>query len=151
MTQMNYTGRVRNARILITISTLIYGVLPLLADLSETHVFHPDWPPHARLHTVWLLATHSAMAAVALHLMWRSHLDGLPRLRVAGWMGLCVLGGFCMSAATTHLYGGALSDPKGGGVTIMGTDANLLVFTASLGLVLVGLWLCSKTNGARGA
>jgi hypothetical protein len=31
--------------IIISLATVIYGVSPLIADLSITHVFHPDCPP----------------------------------------------------------------------------------------------------------
>lgn len=57
-------------RVLMTVATLCYGVLPLLVDLTETHVFHPGWTPHARMHMVWLLGTNSAIAVLALYCLW---------------------------------------------------------------------------------
>lgn len=134
------TGSLRASRILITIATLVYGVIPVLVDLTETHVFHPDWTPHARFHMVWLLSTNSILAALALYLMWISKYDAVIRIRAAGAVGLCVLGGFFVSALTKNLYGGLLVDPVGGVPPIMGLDANLVIFTPMLVLVVIGLW-----------
>jgi small-conductance mechanosensitive channel len=135
------SGSLRASRILITIATLVYGVIPLLVDLTETHVFHPDWPPHARFHMVWLLGTNSMLALLALYLLWVSRLDAQIRARIAGLIGLCVYGGFIVSTLTRNAYGGALVDPAGGVPPLMGMDANLLVFLPMLLLVVVGLWM----------
>ena len=134
------TGSLRVSRVLITIATLVYGVIPVLVDLTETHVFHPDWTPHARFHMVWLLSTNSILAVLALYLMWISKYDEVIRIRAAGVIGLCVLGGFFVSTLTKNLYGGLLVDPVGGVPPIMGLDANLVVFTPMLVLVVIGLW-----------
>ena len=64
------SGSLRASRLLITIATLCYGIIPLLVDLTETHTFHPDWPPHARFHMVWLLGTNTSLAVLSLILMW---------------------------------------------------------------------------------
>ena len=140
--------RLHSARILVTFASLIYGVLPLLADLSPTHVLHPDWTPHARFHTVWLLATNTSLAALSLWLLWRSRLGLRLRVRLAGALGVCVLGGFCVAALTTGLYGGALADPEGGVPTLLGLDLNLLVFAPTLGLVGFALWRSAEGDPA---
>ncbi len=132
------------ARVLITIATLVYGVIPLLVDISDTHAFHPDWPPHARFHMVWLLGTNSTLAVLALYLMWISRIDNAIRIRLAGLIGLCVYGGFVISTLTRSFYGGSLVDPSGGVPPVMGMDASLLVFLPMLGLVLVGLWFANR-------
>ena len=145
---MKLNARLRASRILLTVATAIYGVLPLLADLSETHVLHPAWTPHARFHTVWLLATNSSLAALALFWLWRSSQAIERRLRHAGLLGLCVYGGFAISALTHRLYGGALADPDTGVPRILGLDANLVVFLPALALVAYATWLGSKAPGA---
>jgi hypothetical protein len=137
-------GPLSISRVLITIATLVYGVIPLLVDISETHAFHPDWPPHARFHMVWLLGTNSTLAVLALYLMWISKIEGAVRARIAGLIGLCVYGGFIISTVTRKLYGGALVDSVGGVPPVMGMDANLLVFLPMLGLVLLGLWFAYR-------
>lgn len=132
-------------RIFMTLATLMYGIIPPLVDLTETHVFHPDWTPHARMHMVWLLGTNTAIALVALYFLWlhKSRLAvGVP---LAGVMGLCVYGGFMLSAFTTPLYGGSMSD-AGGVPPVLGLDANILAFSFALLLLIVGWRLAGRSD-----
>jgi hypothetical protein len=133
-------------RILMTVATLIYGIIPPFVDLTETHVFHPDWTPHSRMHMVWLLGTNSSLAVVALFFLWLYKEDRAFGIRLAGALGLCVYGGFMLSAATISLYGGSLSD-KGGVPPIMGMDANIFGFSLGL-LVLILGWTLARTRSA---
>ena len=121
-------------RILITVATLLYGVLPLLADLSETHVLNPSWTPHARFHLVWLLATGASIAALALWLLWVR-----GDVVLAAVLGLCVLAGFWIAAATKSLYGGALADGGGPEEEPGAVAANAVFFGLIMALLLVGL------------
>lgn len=130
----------------MTVATLMYGLIPPFIDLTETHVFHPDWTPHARMHMVWLLGTNLTLAAVALFLLWRSKLDSATGVRLAGVLGLCVYGGFMSAAATSSLYGGSLAD-IGGVPPILGMDANIA--SISLGLVMLTTgWLLARPSHA---
>ena len=132
-------------RIIMTIATLMYGVIPPFVDLTETHVFHQDWTPHARMHMVWLLGTNTTIALVALYFLWLQKSSSALGVRLAGVLGLCVYGGFMLSASTTSLYGGSLSD-KGGVPPVMGMDANILAFSLALVLLLVGWYLARKSD-----
>ncbi len=133
------------SRWLITIATLVYGFIPPLVDLTSTHVFHPDWMPHARLHAVWQLGTNSGLALLALYQMWVKSDNELLRIRFAGLIGLCVYGGFFVGALTHPLFGGALADEQGGVPTVMGLYGNVIAFTPMLMLVISGLWLSRST------
>ena len=127
------------ARILITLATLLYGVLPLLADLSDTHVLNPSWTPHARFHLVWLLGTGALIAALALWLLWVRG-DGV----LAAVLGLCVLAGFWIAVATKSLYGGALADGVTSADERTAVGANAVFFGLILVLLVVGLVLHSR-------
>ncbi len=123
-------------RVLMSAATAFYMLVPPIVDFTESHVFHPDWPPHARFHMVWLLATASSIGAFAQYWIWqRSH----PSLgiRLAASLSLCVLGGFFASALGMGWYSGSLSD-AGGLEMIMGIDANLLAFCAVSATLLTG-------------
>ena len=133
-------------RVLITLATLIYGVVPPFVDLTETHVFHPEWTPHSRMHMVSLLGTNSAIAILALYFLWFHKANRAFGVRLAGILGVCVFGGFWLSASTVSLYGGALSD-KGGVPPIMGMDANVVVFSLAVLSLLVG-WFLARAKGA---
>ena len=136
-------------RVLMTLATLIYGVIPPIVDLGATHVLHPDWTPHARMHMVWLVATMSSMSLLALYFLWR-HADRSLGVLMGGLLGMCALGGFFVSAATAPLYGGSLSD-KGGVPDVAGfIDANLLGFGIAAAMLLVG-WFLARPKGASQA
>ena len=132
-------------RVLMTLATAVYGLVPPIVDLGVTHALHPDWPPHARMHMVWLLVTMSSIAVLALYFIWR-HSDRQFGIRMGGLLGLCAFGGFFVSAATTQLYGGSLHD-KGGVPPIAGfIDANLLGFGVAVLLLLIG-WRTARLVG----
>ena len=133
-------------RVLMTLATLIYGVLPPFVDLTETHVFHPEWTPHSRMHMAWLLGRNAAIAGVALYFLGLHKANNAFGVRLAGILGLCVFGGFWLSAFTISLYGGAMSD-KGGVPPVLGMDANIVVFSLALLLLLVG-WFLARARSA---
>jgi len=98
-------------RLLMSLGTVIAGFLPLLVDLSPTHVLNPAWPAHARLHEVWLLTTGVLLALVALFFIWLYR--ERPRFGIAmgAVLGSALLGGFFIASATASLYAGVLVDP----------------------------------------
>ena len=135
-------------RVLMTFCTVGYGFLPPFVDLGRTHVQHPDWTPHSRMHMVWLLATNFGVSVLALYLLWLHSARATLGVRLAGLLGVCVYGGFLLAAATAPLYGGSLSD-RGGVPPLMGMDVNLLVFSLSLLILLAGWYLAARTGSAE--
>jgi Family of unknown function (DUF6640) len=124
------------SKLLITLAILSYGVVPLLADLNASHLFHPDWTPHARLHTAWLLATCSAIGLVALYVTWIK-----DEVSLGGVLSICVLGGFWVATLSSHLYGGSLADTGGVDIHVLGFDANSFVFALTSTAALLGMLL----------
>ena len=118
------------SRILITVVTFLYGIAPLFADLNVTHVLHPEWTPHARLHMVWLLGTNTSIAVLALWLLWSR-----GQLVLSAVLGLCVMTGFWFAVATRGLYGGTLADVGGIETRFLGVEGNSFLF----GLIVVML------------
>jgi Family of unknown function (DUF6640) len=55
-------------KILITLALAITAVGSLLADWNRTHVFNPEWPPHARFHEVAYLCLAVGASALGLWL-----------------------------------------------------------------------------------
>jgi hypothetical protein len=130
---------------LLLATAAIYGIVPPLVDLSATHALHPDWPPHARFHMVWLLATNSALAAIVSWLVLAGGNESrLVRLRLASLLGVAALGGFVIATLAQGAYGGALSDPTGGVPPILGLDGNLLGFTPAFLAQLAAVWMAHR-------
>jgi Family of unknown function (DUF6640) len=124
------------SKLLITLAILSYGAVPLIADLNPTHLFHPDWTPHARLHAAWLLASCSAIALVALYVTWIKE-----QVQLGGVLSICVLGGFWIAALSRGLYGGSLTDTGGVEVTVLGFEANSFAFTVTFMMAVAGMLL----------
>lgn len=124
------------SKILLTLGTLIYCIAPLFADLNASHVHHPEWTPHARLHMVWLLSVSFSIGALALYQIW---VKGNELL--AGTLGLIILGGFWVAALTKDSYGGALADEGGIERLIMGLNGNAFGFGVATVLIVAGLLL----------
>jgi hypothetical protein len=125
----------------MTVAALVASVLPILVDISESHLLNPEWPSHARVHEVWLLATGTGVGIVALWLIWMR-----PRLVLATILITCILGGFLVAAATAPLYGGVLVDPATAHLMpnndrVLGIPANLFAFSLALVILLIGLAL----------
>ena len=131
-------------RILITLGTLLYTVAPPLADFNHSHALNPDWPGHARFHMVWLVAANSAIGLLALHRLWRH-----GQAQLAAVLGLLVLGGFWVAAATRWLYAGTFNDAGGIETQVLGLDANVFAFSIATTLILAGWALSRRETGTR--
>lgn len=54
------------AKLLVTVGIVFYALVVPIFEINASHVFNPHWPPHARLHEVWQLATNCALGAFSL-------------------------------------------------------------------------------------
>ncbi len=73
------------ARILVTISALICAVTGAVIDLgTDTHVFNPEWPPHAKYHDVMYIFVSAGIGLVCLWLAWskRARVDHILTLQI---------------------------------------------------------------------
>ena len=133
---------------ILLFTAVIYGVVPPIVDWSPTHAFHPDWPPHARFHMVWLLGTNSTLALIVVFLVLKPAGDRILQLRIASLLGVAAFAGFVVATILQPSYAGALHDPTGGVPPIMGVDANLLTFTPAIMLQLFAVWLAFRAKPA---
>lgn len=138
----------RLAKILLTIAALQYGIVPPIVDLTESHVFHAAWPPHARFHMVWLLVITSLLAIQTLYLVWKPTKHAGTQLRFALVPGWIALVGFAIATTTRGFYGGMLADPEFA-ISIFEIDGNVFSFSiaACFQAVATGLVL-SRTDDA---
>ena len=123
---------------LMSLAILMYGVIPLFADLNRTHATNPRWPEHARFHVVTQVITTASIALVALWLLWSPGIERSLGVCIATVLSLCVIGGFFASAAFRSRYGGALSDTEGGIPKLRKFDLNSINFGAAAVLLIAG-------------
>ncbi|MDT8189537.1 hypothetical protein [Pseudomonas aeruginosa] len=130
------------AKLIITISALLYGLGVPLLEINQTHVFNPQWEAHARLHEVWQLATNSALAVLALWLTWRRQ-----QIRLASLLSMLVTGGFLFAFFARHSYGGSMVLSDGSEKLVLGINLGLFAF--GIVFVLLGLVFLRTKPAAR--
>lgn len=125
--------------VLMSVGAVMYGILPLFADLNKTHVTNPQWPPHARFHVVNQVLTGFLIAVISLYLIWLPVGEARTSVALALVLGLSVIGGFFASMVFRNFYGGALGDKRGGIAKYRNLDLNAVSFGLS-GLLLLSGW-----------
>src|SRR5204863_6814781 len=58
-------------KMLISLAAILTAVVPFLADWNDSHLFSPQWSPHARFHGAVSLGMTTILSSVALWLLWR--------------------------------------------------------------------------------
>src|SRR5579863_6338627 len=101
------------ARILLTLVTLGYGFVTIVADFNKTHATNPKWTPHARFHVVWQILSYSGVGLIALYLIWIDGPNPLERLYLAAALSAAIYGAFFLAVLTRPVFGGALYDDNG--------------------------------------
>jgi hypothetical protein len=101
------------ARILLSLVTVGYGGITILADINKTHATNPTWTPHARFHVVWQVASYAGIGLLSLALIWAPGPYAVARLYLAAAFAVAVYGGFFVALFTMRLYGGRTFDDNG--------------------------------------
>ena len=101
------------ARILLTLVTLGYGFVTILADFNKTHATNPKWTPHARFHVVWQICSYAGLGLLALALLWMPGPHAMERLILVAVMGAIVYAAFFVAVLAMPLYGGGAYDDNG--------------------------------------
>ena len=91
------------SKILVTFGILVYAVVVPILEINASHVFNPDWPPHARFHDVWQLYTHSTIGVFCLWLVWAK-----GNVRIPGVLGILIMGGVVFAHVIEGTYGGSV-------------------------------------------
>lgn len=125
-------------RLLVTAATAAYALGPFVIDMNRTHLLHPAWPGHARLHLMWAAVGQLGVGLIAAALVWWPGPFATERCRLAAALGLCFMTGFFVAAATARWFRGTLHDPRGV-PPFHGIDGNLVACTAITGLLVAGL------------
>lgn len=128
------------ARICVTFGVLVYALVIPYLEINDSHVFNTSWPPHARLHEVWQLATHGALGVLTLWLAW-----GRGEVRIASLINVVVMGGVLVAHGLAHTYGGSIHS---GNLETMVLGMPLAVFVASVVVGLAGIALVASPASA---
>lgn len=139
------------ARILLSLATIGYGLVPMKVDFNKTHATNPLWTPHARFHVVWQMLSYGGFGVIALALIWLRGPLAVERLYLAAAFGVAVYGAFFVTALARSLFGGRLHDDNGVPplpVTIAGRkmlwDVNMLAFSILFALLVAGTAMVAR-------
>ena len=110
-------------KIAVTFSVILYAIVVPFLDINETHVWNPDWTPHARIHEVWQLITNSTIGVLCLWLVWFK-----KEVQLSALLSLIVTGGFLLAFVLKDGYGGSMRYLDGSEKTISGINIGILGF-----------------------
>ena len=116
------------AKLLISVGALFYILVIPLLEWNHSHVFNPQWPPHARFHEVWQLFTHITLGMIVLWLVWLRGQILLPAL-----ISCCVMSGVVFSHILSPFVGASV---RSGNLTKHFLGFDLAVIVASLVVVM---------------
>lgn len=121
-------------RILVTIGIVLYALAVPILEINDTHVFNPEWAPHARLHEVWQLVTNTAFGLLSLWLTWfRSE------VKMPAAITCLVTGGFLAAYLLRDGYGGSMVLSNGAEKTLLGLNLGVVAFTLAIALAVLAL------------
>jgi hypothetical protein len=120
------------SKIILTFGVILYAIVVPILEINATHVFNPDWTPHARIHEVWQLITNSSLGVLCLWLTWEK-----GKILLSSTLSLFVTGGFLIAFVLQESYGGSMKYLDGSEKTLLGLNIGVLGF----GLVVILLCL----------
>lgn len=125
-------------KLLISLAAILTAVVPFLADWNDSHLFSPQWSPHARFHGVVSVGMTTILSSVALWLLWRRSPDEDAAVTTAAAIPIAYWGSFFLAPVVP---GTAVEDPGHRLTRIAGVPSNLLgagatILTAGLGWIL---------------
>src|SRR5947209_19743437 len=96
-------------KILISLAAIITAVVPFLADWNDSHLFSPQWSPHARFHGAVSLGMTTILSSVALWLIWRRSPDQDAPVTVAAaipmaYCGMLFLASFVHDTSVVYIW-----------------------------------------------
>lgn len=133
---------------MVTLGILFYGIAVPILELNDTHVFDPQWTSHARLHEVWQLTTNSGIALFSFWLVWWKE-----NIKLAGLLGLFVMGGFLFAYVVRESYDGSMLMSDGSEKTILGINLGVVSFgfASALHLLAISIARSIKAVEEQGA
>jgi hypothetical protein len=117
-------------------------------DWNFTHVFNPEWPPHARFHTVAGISMTIGLCLVALWLIWRNPPDRGASLTVAALFPISYWGSFFVAAA---IPGSGVEDHPGDLPRVRGLPLNLFIAAVVVLLTIAGSVIARGASRAAGS
>ena len=127
----------------VALCAFVLSVVIPFMEISNSHLFNPEWPGHARLHEAWQLLENAAISILAFILVWKGI---APRLGIV--LGLILSTSFLIAWAAGPLYGGSMVHSDGTNFTIGGISVVVVGVAVISGLLLLGWLALARQNEA---
>ncbi|MBV7337450.1 hypothetical protein KFU94_56305 [Chloroflexi bacterium TSY] len=127
-------------KLVLTVMTIYFAVIPITVDVGEGHLFNPEWTPHSKIHLVWFLLFTVLMAGLSLYLLWFR-----DEILATSLIGLSFNSGFVFAYFTAPFYGGVLPSESSQVFSITDIPPNLAE-NFILGLIFLGIAIYLVTN-----
>ena len=131
-----------SSRLIFTAIGVSLPVAAHRADMNETHIYNPHWPPHAKFHDGQTLSMSILLGGLTTFLAWKSS-KNVPMM-VAG--AACAASLYFGTQSTAMLYPGTdYTDPKVGprveAKPVRGIPAVNKIDLGYLSAIAVASWL----------
>ena len=126
-------------KILITIVAVYAAFGSYIFDWNKTHIYNPNWPPHAKFHNAQTMLLGTMIGLLSLWIIWYQKIDTLYKLRMAA--SLASLYWITQAGAITF-PGTALVDPEFRHPAQ--APAQLIVDVVMLTMLCIGYYLEAK-------
>jgi hypothetical protein len=129
-------------RILLSVVLVSTAVVSVAVDWNASHIFNPDWAPHAKFHDVVMLHLLSGVCLLGLWLLWRRSPEPEIGARVAALIPIIFWTAFFYT--TLLVPGTSLSaSPEEVPPQLLGISMypNVVVAAISVVLAAIGYWL----------
>jgi hypothetical protein len=115
-------------------------------DWNNTHIYNPQWPPHAKFHNAQTMLLGTSLGLLSLWLLWIAKGERMRNIKLSA-----ILASFywLTQAGAIFFPGTALIDPEFKHPGQL--PAQLIVDVVMLVMLVTGYWLASKKTKEAGA
>ena len=136
-------------RILLSTVVVISAVVPIIVDWNQSHVFNPEWVPHARFHDIMLLITFVGIGVVSLWLIWRQSAEPSVGIRAATLLQLFIWGSFYVAVFIPGASPAAfVNEPPPAQLAGLPLYPNMVIAIISFTLTALADWLYHSSDAS---
>ena len=132
--------------LLLTAVNLFQVIGTYAADWNKTHIYNPNWPPHAKFHNAQTMAMAAVLAFVSLYFTWRKRGDLSTNVLAAAIFSAV----YWVTQGLANFYpGAAWTDPEflRTGQTLKDISPQTIMDPIVLGVIFLSWYLARKPAG----
>jgi TRAP-type C4-dicarboxylate transport system permease small subunit len=128
-------------KILVSVGVIFYALVVPFFEISDTHVFNPEWGAHAKLHEVWQLATNCLIGIFSIWLIWVK-----KEILSASILTMFITLGFMIAYYSRESYGGSMVLSNGTEKLVAGINIGVLGFGIAIIFAITAVFIDMKNK-----